>query len=548
MTRLEHILLINPTITSRRSARFPLAVLNLSAALDGRYASSIIDGNVDRDFVATTLRKLGGGSVDAVGVSVMGGPQLRTAIEVSRAIRAGFPAIPIIWGGHFPTICATAALNTPYVDYAIRGQGEATLCELLDALFGAGGGGARAHAGAHAHANANANADAGAGAGARTGGGARAGFHAGAGADAVAAVLGLSWRAGELIVHNPNRAFSAASLSRTLPYERVGNPRQYLARTYLGRRTTGYQAALGCRFRCSFCGVAAMFRGKTALPAPQRLERDLEFLTTQLGVDAVQFYDHNFFDREEETEPMLEVLAKFRLPWWCFARSDALLNLSARSWSLVRKSRLRMAYIGAESPSDWLLHDVRKGTRTDQTLAAVETCRTHGVTPELSFMLAPPQDPEGETERTFEFIRQIKRVPAAGARRQQCARRTRDGHIARSSRRASPISDHRGRLGRAAVDRLLVPHGHSVDHSAAAQSHSRFHDRARLPVPHHHGHPLALLGEVGAARARRVALSLSALRASVGTRFFEALHPALGSAGVRPIGPILRERHRCQKK
>jgi radical SAM superfamily enzyme YgiQ (UPF0313 family) len=410
MSDREHILLINPTITSRRSARFPLAVLNLSAALDGRYASSIIDGNIDREFIATTLSKLAGGGIDAVGVSVMGGPQLRTAIAVSRAIRAQFPATPIIWGGHFPTICAAAALNTPYVDYAIRGQGEATLCELLDALFGAGGGGARAHAGAHAHANANANADAGAGAGARTGGGARAGFHAGAGADAVAAVLGLSWRAGELIVHNPNRAFSAASLSRTLPYERVGNPRQYLARTYLGRRTTGYQAALGCRFRCSFCGVAAMFRGKTALPAPQRLERDLEFLTTQLGVDAVQFYDHNFFDREEETEPMLEVLAKFRLPWWCFARSDALLNLSARSWSLVRKSRLRMAYIGAESPSDWLLHDVRKGTRTDQTLAAVETCRTHGVTPELSFMLAPPQDPEGETERTFEFIRQIKRV------------------------------------------------------------------------------------------------------------------------------------------
>lgn len=69
-----------------------------------------------------------------------------------------------------------------------------------------------------------------------------------------------------------------------------------------------------------------------------------------------------------------------------------------------------MAYIGAESPSDWLLHDVRKGTRTDQTLEAVELCRANGVIPELSFMLAPPQDPEGETERTFEFIRHIKRV------------------------------------------------------------------------------------------------------------------------------------------
>lgn len=367
MTAQKHVLLVNPTITSRRSARFPLAVLNLSASLDGKYASRIIDGNVDRDFVSTTLRTLEGGQVDALGVSVMGGPQLPTAIAVSRAVRNRFPAIPIIWGGHYPSICAEPSLKSSYVDYAIRGQGEATLSELLDAVVGGAG-------------------------------------------KALAAIDGLSWRSGDAIVHNKNRAFSAAGLSRTLPYERLGNPRQYLSKTFLGRHTTGYQAALGCRFRCTFCGVASMFRGKTALPAPQRLEKDLNFLTRQLGVDAVQFFDHNFFDREEDTQPLLEVLAKFQLPWWCFARSDALLNLSERSWALVRKSRLRMAYIGAESPSDWLLHDVRKGTSTDQTLAAVEKCRSNGVIPELSFMLAPPQDPEGETERTFEFIRHIKRV------------------------------------------------------------------------------------------------------------------------------------------
>jgi anaerobic magnesium-protoporphyrin IX monomethyl ester cyclase len=146
------------------------------------------------------------------------------------------------------------------------------------------------------------------------------------------------------------------------------------------------------------------------MPAPERLEQHLKYLTSRFGADSIIFYDHNFFDREEDTIPILEVLAKFALPWWCFGRSDALLNMSARSWELVRKSQMRMVYIGAESPSDWLLHDVRKGTSTDQTLEAVELCRSHGVTPELSFMLAPPQDPEGETERTFEFIRHIKRV------------------------------------------------------------------------------------------------------------------------------------------
>jgi radical SAM superfamily enzyme YgiQ (UPF0313 family) len=89
------------------------------------------------------------------------------------------------------------------------------------------------------------------------------------------------------------------------------------------------------------------------------------------------------------------------------------LNLSKSAWALVRSSRLRMAYIGAESPDEGLLRDVRKGTRPEQTLEAVEICRSYGVTPELSFMLAPPHDPEGETERTFEFIRRIKKAHPA---------------------------------------------------------------------------------------------------------------------------------------
>ncbi len=138
-----------------------------------------------------------------------------------------------------------------------------------------------------------------------------------------------------------------------------------------------------------------MYRGKTALPAAARLEQDLGFLRQRLGVNAIQFYDHNFFDREVDMVPLLEVMAKLEMPWWCFARSDALANLSESTWALVRKSRLRMAYIGAESPSDWLLHDIRKGTRSDQTLAAIEQCRRHGVVPELSLHAGAAPGPGG---------------------------------------------------------------------------------------------------------------------------------------------------------
>ena len=66
------------------------------------------------------------------------------------------------------------------------------------------------------------------------------------------------------------------------------------------------------------------------------------------------------------------------------------------SWRLVRKSRLRMAYIGAETPNDALLKSIRKGTRSEQTMAATEMCRRNGVIPELSFMVAPPEIPKGK--------------------------------------------------------------------------------------------------------------------------------------------------------
>lgn len=365
MSTQPALLFINPRIVSRSNARFPLSLLALAGALRDEYDCRIVDGNLESDGVATALRAVRERQFAAVGVTVMGGPQVATAIAVSRAIRAEAPSTPIVWGGYFPTLYSDAALNAPYVDFLIRGPGERTLHELLVQLRGAG---------------------------------------------RMESIAGLSWKRANTIVHNADRPISRHFAPERLPYELLGNPRQYLVKTFLGDRTAAHQAALGCRFRCTFCGVAAMFRGATALSPADKLERELLFLRDRIGVDSVQFCDHNFFDREVDMLPILDVLARIQLPWWCYARADALLSMSATAWSLARRSRMRMAYIGAESPSDALLHDIRKGTRADQTLAVAELCARHDVIPELSFMVAPPHDPEGETERTFEFIRLIKRI------------------------------------------------------------------------------------------------------------------------------------------
>ncbi|MGI9234257.1 MAG: B12-binding domain-containing radical SAM protein [Woeseiaceae bacterium] len=370
MNSTGQVLLINPAITSRRRARFPLSIMTMAAALEDRYESTLIDGNLDPDAVATASDAVREHSFDAVGVTVMGGPQVATAIEVSRAIRNVRPELPIVWGGYFPTLYPDVALNNDYVDFVVRGQGEDTFTELLNALSCGEGDFSR--------------------------------------------INGLGWRHDGTVVQNHERVLSRNHVAPLLSYDKLPDPKTYLAESFLGQRTVAYQAALGCRFRCTFCGVAAMFKGVTALPPAERLDHEIAYLKHELGADSIQFYDHNFFDREEDMVPLLDVLARHQLPWWCYARADALVNLSPESWKLVRKSRLRMAYIGAETPNDKLLKSIRKGTRSSQTLEVADLCRRNGVIPELSFMVAPPQDTESETERTFEFIRRLKRVnPAA---------------------------------------------------------------------------------------------------------------------------------------
>jgi len=361
----SRVLLINPRITSR--PRFPLSIMTMAAALGERYQCTLIDGNLDGHAPTVAKEAVRANNFVAAGISVMGGPQVASAIEVSRAIRSANPGLPIVWGGYFPSLYPHVALNSDYVDFVVRGQGEQTFAELLEALVSRD-------------------------------------------EEAFSDIRGLSRVVDNAIVDYPDRPFSRHHVAPLLLYDKLRDAKAYLVETFLGERTVAHQAALGCRFRCTFCGVAAMFRGATALPPAERLDREIAFLKHEIGADSIQFYDHNFFDREEDMVPLLEVLARHELPWWCYARSDALVKLSPESWRLVRKSRLRMAYIGAETPNDAMLRSIRKGTRSEQTLEVADLCRRNGVIPELSFMVAPPDDPEGETERAFEFIRRVKRV------------------------------------------------------------------------------------------------------------------------------------------
>ena len=383
MNHSIQVLLVNPRMTSLKSTRLPLSLLALAAVLENRYHFQIIDGNTDADPVNRILAQLAKRPDSLLACTVMPGPQVATAIAASRAVRSAFPRVPILWGGYFPTLYPDSALNCSYVDYVARGQGEHTLLELLAGLPDAGDPVARDSMYVSSCKDPS----------------------------AIASVNGLSWKLDGRIMHNPDRGFINPDTLPMFPYHRLDDVEQYLRPSFLGSRTGVHQVSIGCRFRCSFCGVASMFNGNTCIPAADRLERDLLALR-RYGFNAMQYYDNNFFDREEYTLPLLEVMAKYPTPWWCYARADALATASDQTWRLINASQLRMVYIGAEAADDRALRRMKKGTRVEHTFEVARRCRNYGVIPEFSFVLGGPEssDPAADIENHFRFIKKLKQI------------------------------------------------------------------------------------------------------------------------------------------
>ena len=281
------IVLLHPRCVKPKNRRFPLSILSIAAVLEGKEEYVIIDGNLDSNAAETLERIVATHSVEMVAVSVMPGPQMVSAIPLCRDLRRKHPRVPVVWGGYFPSLYATATLNAPYVDFAVRGPGEDPILELLAALRGA---------------------------------------------RKFGEIRSLSWKNEfGFHVHNPDRPLRSPNDFPTLPYHRLGSVEKYLLPTFLGRRTAVHNASMGCPFRCRFCGVVPIFDGRQKAEAPERTADVLAGLQRRYGIDAVQFYDNNFFLNESHTAELAERLHPLKLRWWAEGRIDTFLRYSDRT-------------------------------------------------------------------------------------------------------------------------------------------------------------------------------------------------------------------------
>jgi len=88
-----------------------------------------------RSYIRRLLRDF---SPDVVGLSCMSF-QYRTAIEVAKEVKGFRKDTPVVLGGYHPTLACdeiSESGDSRFIDFIVRGEGELTFRELLQALSG----------------------------------------------------------------------------------------------------------------------------------------------------------------------------------------------------------------------------------------------------------------------------------------------------------------------------------------------------------------------------------------------------------------------------
>jgi anaerobic magnesium-protoporphyrin IX monomethyl ester cyclase len=346
------------------------ALASLAGNIDPHHQVAIADLILVQASVRTTVeRMVREFAPDVVGLSVMTF-QRATALKIARFVRTLRPSARIVVGGYDPSLDADAYMQSPDVDFIVRGEGEHTLCELLRALENDRG---------------------------------------------AANITGLSYRTPDGFVHNRDRAVvHLASSALRLPNRGARVLRGY---TLLGRNVDVVETSRGCTYDCSFCSIIEM-RGRNFHPySIDRVLADIADARAH-GAEAIFLVDDNITLDIERFEALCRAIvdAGFDdLDYTVQAMTAPIAQHGARLAPLMKRAGFRYVFLGIENILDEDLvflraraknsHREKGRTIGNASLEAIRHLHAHGMYVVGGLIVGNPDDTQASIETNLAFAK-----------------------------------------------------------------------------------------------------------------------------------------------
>jgi hopanoid biosynthesis associated radical SAM protein HpnJ len=223
-------------------------------------------------------------------------------------------------------------------------------------------------------------------------------------------VKGISYRGADgRIMHNPSRPIleNMDELPFVSPiYRRDLRIENYFI-GYLKHPYVSFYTGRGCRSKCTFCLWPQTVGGhRYRVRSAANVIAEVQWIKENMPeVKEIMFDDDTFTD--SSNLPRVEAIARgmgtLGMTWSCNAKA----NVPFKTLQVMKENGLRLLLVGYESGDDQILHNIKKGLRTDIARRFTEDCRKLGIVIHGTFILGLPGETRATIEKTIDFAKQI---------------------------------------------------------------------------------------------------------------------------------------------
>ena len=285
------------------------------------------------------------------------------ALECAEEIKKTFPAIKIILGGPHVTSNVEHAMSYKVFDYAVIGEGEITLTELLQSL-------SSEHSIEH--------------------------------------VKGIAYRKDDQLIKTMPREYITNLDILPFPaYDLIDDMSLYTPspETYKMLPVMTVLTARGCPYQCTFCDrniFGQQYRARSA----ENIFHEIQHLVETYHIKEIQFVDDTLFVDKQLIYKLFELLdnAGIFLHWSCLSRIN---TVDFEFLKFVKAKGCWYIAFGIESGDDNILKLIKKGITVEQVKHAISWCHELKIKTKGFFMLGHPGETIETLNKTVAFALQL---------------------------------------------------------------------------------------------------------------------------------------------
>jgi radical SAM superfamily enzyme YgiQ (UPF0313 family) len=176
---------------------------------------------------------------------------------------------------------------------------------------------------------------------------------------------------------------------------------------YLKHPYVSFYTGRGCRSKCTFCLWPQTVGGhRYRTRSAQNVIAEVRWIKENMPeVREVMFDDDTFTDSANlaRVEQIARGLGGLGVTWSCNARA----NVPYNTLKIMKENGLRLLLVGYESGDDQILHNIKKGLRTDIARRFTADCRSLGILIHGTFILGLPGETAQTIQKTIDFAQAI---------------------------------------------------------------------------------------------------------------------------------------------